>query len=113
MCAEIENDPAIRNVDVSQTFLWDNLSSHLSPLLYNTVEHQDGNTTFKIVRWPPYQAKFWPTEYVLCYTAAMLQQQVCPHWSQADLCQNLMEVFSILGRNGGSTASFNIAGTRK
>jgi hypothetical protein len=45
VCASIENDV----LDAERIFLLDNLRSHLTPLVYQTVEGREGPCTFQIV----------------------------------------------------------------
>ena len=47
----------------SRVFLWDNLSSHCSPIIHQTVEGEFGH---QIVRRPPYKPSDAPIEYFFC-----------------------------------------------
>ena len=110
VCTEIEDNPALGDVDVERVVLFDNLRSHLTPLVYNTVEHRGGDIRFEIVRRPPYQPKFGPTEYVFCQVAMRLQRLVQPNWTLEDLRQNLNTVFANVGCDGGFDRIFQHCG---
>ena len=73
ICEELENNPlpgAIGND--SQIFMWDNLSSHCSPIIHQTVE---GRFNHLIIRRPPYKPSDAPIEYVFCSLICELKQQ--------------------------------------
>ena len=54
----------------SRVFLWDNLSSHCSPVIHQTVE---GEFDHLIVRRPPYKPSDAPIEYIFCSLICDLQ----------------------------------------
>ena len=63
--------------DDQHILLWDNLRSHCTNQVYQRVIYRpEGMGRFDIVRRPPYQPKFGPTEYVFCMLACKLQDQV-------------------------------------
>ena len=56
----------------SRVFLWDNLSSHCSPIIHQTVEGEFGHL---IVRRPPYKPSDAPIEYIFCALICDLQNK--------------------------------------
>ena len=77
ICSDIESAPimgyqdaqgnnAVTNTDQQRTFLWDNLSSHHSAYVNQTVYGRNGPYRFTIVPRPPYQPKWGPIEYKIC-----------------------------------------------
>lgn len=98
--SDIEDNPAPGDLDQRRGVLWDNLRSHGAPIVYQTVEGRDSDNEFFIVPRPPYQPKFGPTEYVFCEVACELQRQVQPHWTTEILRQKLVEILSVVGRDG-------------
>ena len=56
----------------SRIFLWDNLSSHCSPIIHQTIEGEFGHT---IIRRPPYKPADAPIEYVFCQLVHELQSR--------------------------------------
>jgi hypothetical protein len=69
---DIEQHPAPGDVDDVRYPIWDNLASHHTALVSQTVEGRPSPNTFIIVPRPPYQPKFGPIEYVICEIAAEL-----------------------------------------
>jgi hypothetical protein len=51
--------------DNDRILMWDNLQSHLTPFIYQTVYGRPSPNRFRIVRRPPYQPKYGPIEYIL------------------------------------------------
>ena len=68
--------------NTSRIFLWDNLSSHCSPIIHQTVEGQFGHT---IIRRPPYKPADAPIEYIFCQLMHELQSRTYD-------CNNLVEL---------------------
>ena len=66
ICSDIEGINHIPGTDDDRVFLWDNLSSHYSPIVYQTVEARDGPTTFNILPRPACQPKCGPIECKIC-----------------------------------------------
>jgi hypothetical protein len=71
-----------------------------------TVEGRPTVNWFSIVHRPPYQPKYGPIEYVFCELAAELEKLVQPDWTPQDLIQQITNVASRLGRNGGFNNTF-------
>ena len=67
-------------------FLWDNLSSHCSPLIHQTVEGTYGHI---IIRRPPYKPSNAPIEYVFCQLIIGLQSRTYLINNLADLIHNI------------------------
>jgi hypothetical protein len=95
------------NVDQLRTLMWDNLRSHLAPLVIQTVYlRQPTNSLFRCVPRPPYMPKYGPIEYAFAELGGRLQQLVQPNWNFAILRQVVTNILSELGRNGGFDATF-------
>lgn len=71
VCQEIQNNHPIGMIgNHSRVFLWDNLRSHCSPIIHQTVEGEYGHI---IIRRPPYKPSDAPIEYVFCHLICELQ----------------------------------------
>eukprot|EP00536_Pseudo-nitzschia_multiseries_P003255 jgi/Psemu1/7276/gm1.7276_g len=68
ICTLIEDHQRVTetNIDVCRVFLWDNLSSHYSPIVYETVMGRVSPTRFEILLRPAYQPNYGLIEYVIC-----------------------------------------------
>ena len=101
VCGELETPhPARGNLDDHRCFLYDNLSSHLSPIIAHTVENRPSPNLFHCVRRPPYQPKYGPIEYVFAELAKRLEEQVRPHWDDNDLMNAIRATAANLGKDG-------------
>ena len=65
ICKDIEEN-GHNGFDDHRIFLWDNLNSHLSHYVTQTVEGREGPRHFSCVARPPYQPKYGPIEYKIC-----------------------------------------------
>ena len=71
VCQDIQNNHPIGMIgNHSRVFLWDNLRSHCSPIIHQTVEGEYGHI---IIRRPPYKPSDAPIEYVFCHLICELQ----------------------------------------
>ena len=71
ICNDLMQNPVPGQVGNNERiFLWDNLSSHCSPLIHQTVE---GNFGHIIIRRPPYKPSDAPIEYIFCQLIVGLQ----------------------------------------
>ena len=71
VCENIQNNHPEGMVGNNQrVFLWDNLTSHRSPIFHQTVEGEFGH---RIIRRPPYKPSDAPIEYVFCSLICELQ----------------------------------------
>ena len=84
------------DTDQFRVFLWDNLNSHLSHLVTQTVEGRDGPCQFTIVPRPPYQPKYGPIEYVICDLAGSLTYDADRDWNTNNLEQQIQNKFPLL-----------------
>jgi hypothetical protein len=75
ICKDIETH-SIPNTDNHRVFLWDNLMSHLAPLIAQMVEARNGPCRFTIAPRPPYQPKYSPIEYKICDLIADITSNV-------------------------------------
>ena len=68
VCSSIENNPilGVTDTDAHRIFMWDNLRSHHSACVTQTVTGRGGPCRFSIVPRPPYQPKYGPIEYKIC-----------------------------------------------
>jgi DDE superfamily endonuclease len=111
VCSDIESQPL--PVDSGRVFIWDNLSSHTSPLVYETVGARLNEVCkFDIVRRPPYQPKFGPIEYVFCELGARLRQLSKPDWTVEILRQAIQNIAASLGMDGSFDRTFQHCGYR-
>jgi hypothetical protein len=97
------------NVDLDRTLLWDNLRSHhLVPLVTWTVYGRPSttNSRFRSVPRPPYMPKYGPIEYAFAELGGRLQQRVRPDWNYAVLRQEVTNLLSEIGMDGGFNATF-------
>jgi hypothetical protein len=96
------------NVDLDRTLLWDNLRSHLAPLVTQTVyvRPPPASNQFRSVPRPPYMPKYGPIEYAFAELGGRLRQQVQPDWNFAVLRNEVTNVLSSIGNNGGFDATF-------
>lgn len=104
LCDEIMND-----IDQNEPgnddryFLWDNLNSHLAPIVYQTVHGRQGIRLYHIIPRPPYQPKWAPIEYIICQLADRLRQQMHRINNLNDLMQQIM---TIIPQLNGFDATF-------
>lgn len=97
--------------DKNRVLLWDNLRSHLTDLIYNTVYvRNDPQSSFDITPRPPYMPKYGPTEYIFAELSARLQQRSNPEWTFATLKDEIRDILSNLGRNGHLNRTFEHCG---
>ena len=83
ICTNLENvqPPGVVGNE-SRIFLWDNLSSHCSPIIHQTVEGEFGHV---IIRRPPYKPADAPIEYIFCQLVHQLQTRTFE-------CNNLVQL---------------------
>jgi hypothetical protein len=107
VCRDFEVNPAPNGTDHHRVFLWDNLATHLTDLVYDTVELRPSPNMFQIVRRIPYQPKFGPTEYSINEAVQTLQRDAKSDWTTDTLVANIERVFtSGFGWNGAATRRF-------
>ena len=98
MCSDIEENGlqstvemhGVKNADTVRIFLWDNLNSHLAPIVGQTIhEHTvgPGPVIFSSCPRPPYQPKYGPIEYVICQVTSKAAKEVQANWTTQDLEQ--------------------------
>jgi hypothetical protein len=93
--------------DMDRALMWDNLRSHLTGLVYNTVYGRPSANRFTIIPRPPYQPKYGPTEYHFAELSAELQRRVQPEWDNIDLRREITDILSHLGRDGQAHNTFS------
>ena len=73
VCEDIQNNHPVGMIgNNSRVFLWDNLRSHCTPLIHQTVEAEYGHM---IIRRPPYKPSDAPIEYIFCTLICELQSR--------------------------------------
>jgi hypothetical protein len=105
----IELDP-IPDTDDHRVFLWDNLRSHLSPIVTQTVEGRHGPCRFSILPRPAYQPKYGPIEYKMCDLVSELRRQAQPNWNTGILEQAVLRIAGQIGMNGSVDNTFDHCG---
>ena len=105
ICTSIENNPPEGVVgNNSRIFLWDNLSSHCSPIIHQTVEGDFGHL---IIRRPPYKPSDAPIEYIFCSLVQELQNRTFNTNNLVELIQSIQNVVANLS---GFDNTFNKLG---
>jgi hypothetical protein len=105
VCGSIEQSP-IEGLDEERFFLWDNLGSHLAPVVAQTVEARNGPCHFTSIRRPPYQPKYGPIEYVFCDISCRLKDRVNQTDTTVTLIELIQQIASQVGINGGFNNTF-------
>jgi hypothetical protein len=88
ICTSIETNgiPAhVIDTDSHRVFLWDNLTSHLTPLVAQTIGARNGNSVFTSIPRPPYQPKYAPIEYKICDCIALATKEIHAESTTQDL----------------------------
>ena len=105
MCVDImQNHPEGMVGNDSRVFLWDNLTSHCSPIIHQTVEGEFGHL---IVRRPPYKPSDAPIEYIFCSLVCALQTRTFHINNMPELINAIQLVVTNLN---GFNATFNKLG---
>jgi hypothetical protein len=94
-------------MDGHRVYLWDNLNSHLAPLIAQTLYGHIGDCQFTSVSRPPYQPKYGPIKYKICDLIHELQVECRPDW---DTMRLEVEVFAAAAPIGGFDATFDHCG---
>jgi hypothetical protein len=94
-------------VDFDRIYLWDNLNSHLSPMVAMVLYGHQGNHQFTSINRPPYQPEYGPIEYKICDLLHELKMASRPNWTTDILEQELQHA---AGRIGGFNATFEHCG---
>ena len=106
VCADLEQHPAPGDLDLHRVFLWDNLMSHHTPIVAQTVEGRPSQNVFQIVPRPPCQPKFGPIECFFAELGVELEKRVQPDWTIGDLKGEIPSAASVLFKNGNSNNTF-------
>ena len=72
LCEDLLNNPPVGQSNERRVFLWDNLGSHTSPVVHQTVEADYGHI---IMRRSAYRPADEPIEYVFCQLADRLRDR--------------------------------------
>jgi hypothetical protein len=109
VCTSIE-DASIHTGDTERVLMWDNLSSHLAPLVHHTVHGRPGPVTFSSCSRPPYQPKYGPTEYAFCELICRLKDHAKPDWHLHTLRFEILQVIANSGMDGSFDATLQHCG---
>ena len=108
LCETVMND-----LDTSEPgndtrfFLWDNLISHHSPIVFQTVYGHQGPRRYQIIPRPPYQPKWAPVEYFFCQLADRLRDRL---WYINSLNDLEREIRNIVPNLSGIDGTFQDCG---
>ena len=83
ICHDIEQN-GHNSTDDHRIFLWDNLNSHHSPYVHQTVVGREGPRRFNIIARLPYHPEMGPIEYAICEINTLLKRQLLEHWSRLE-----------------------------
>jgi hypothetical protein len=100
LLTDIETHPCPGGNDDYRILMWDNLGSHLTPLVYQTVQGRPSPNVFEIVKRPPYQPKYGPMEYIFCELGDQLRKLSCENWTHQQLKHEIEQILSSIGRDG-------------
>jgi transposase len=100
MLTDIETNPTPNGNDNDRLLMWDNLGSHLTLLVYQTVQGRPTANVFEIVRRPPYQPKYGPIEYIFCERGDQLRKNSQEDWTHLTLKNEIENILSAIGRDG-------------
>jgi hypothetical protein len=109
VCTSIE-DASAHTGDTERVLMWDNLASHLAPLVHHTVNGRQGPVAFSTCSRPPYKPKYGPTEYAFCELICRLQDRAKPNWNLNTLRFEILQVIANLGMDGSFDATFQHCG---
>ena len=56
----------ILTIDAGDPCISDEMEAHMSPIIYQTIEAQDGPCCYSILPRPDYQPKHGPIQYKIC-----------------------------------------------
>ena len=97
--SSIENAPAPGNINDNQCIIWDNLSLHKMAYVINNIFGRPTRNRFISVDRPPYRPTMAPIEFTFCELAAELSRRVYEDWTVDNLCWNVVNIYSRIGRN--------------
>jgi transposase len=100
-----------RPVDQHRVLLWDNLRSHLTNQVHQTVYARPSPNWFEFVARPPYMPKYGPSEYAFAELGHRLRQNCQNDWTYATLRQEVNQILgATIGRGGSFDALFQHCG---
>eukprot|EP00536_Pseudo-nitzschia_multiseries_P007271 jgi/Psemu1/17435/gm1.17435_g len=99
ICTSIEDHQRVTetNIDNWRVFLWDNLSSHYSPIVYETVMGRVGLTPFDILPHPAYQQKYGPIKYAICQLLNHMKVNVAGELDLNQIEQQILDLAAAIG----------------
>ena len=104
ICSSFEGEQRVPQTDDWRVFMWDNLSSHAAPIVYNTIFDREGPTRYNVVPRPPYQPKYGPTEYIICQLVNYLKINTRGELDLVDLEQQIYRAAGAIGPFDGTFA---------
>ena len=110
ICRSLEDFPAPGGIDNDRIFMWDNLRSHTTALVYQTVEGRPTPNLFQIVRRPPYQPKYAPIEYIICQLTTELSRVITVQDNTETMTMKIEQIASHVGRDGKANNTFENCG---
>ena len=110
ICRDIENDPC--EGDDFRVFMYDNLSAHLTPLIFHTLEERESADVHRFTGLPrpPYQPKYGPIEYIIGQISTKLTQMHDGNWTKDTLRDALRAICRSIGNDGVSNRTFSFVG---
>jgi hypothetical protein len=110
VCSDIEQTPHLPN-DSHRYFLWKNVASHGTEIVYQTVQVRTNNPCrFGIVKRPPCQPKCGPIENAFRELSFHLGQMATPDWTKATLRQAILNVAAHVSFQGTYNSKFEQCG---
>ena len=96
ICRDIETNP-LPGTDDDRIFMWDNLISHHSAYVHQTITGRPGPPRFSIVARPQYHPKIAPIEYKICDITESVRLEKEEDWDMAMLEQAISRAAHKIG----------------
>ena len=110
ICRSLEDFPAPGGIDNDRIFMWDNLKSHTTALVYLTVEGQLTPNLFWIVQRLPYQPKYATIKYIICQLTTELSRGITVQDNTETMTMKIEQIASHVGRDGKANNTFENCG---
>eukprot|EP00536_Pseudo-nitzschia_multiseries_P017840 jgi/Psemu1/52817/gm1.52817_g len=109
ICTSIKDHQRVTetNVDDWRVFLWENLSSHYSPIIYETIMGRVDPPQFDILPCLAYQPKYELIKYVICLLLSHMKVNVT---GESDLNQMEQQILDMAAAIGSFDATFTHCG---
>jgi hypothetical protein len=96
VCRDIESNP-LPVTDDDRIFMWDNLISHHSAYVHQTVTGRPGPPRFSIIARPQYHPKIAPIEYKICDLTESVRLEKEEDWDMARLERAIYRAAHLIG----------------